>query len=103
MTETPAEPGKRGKGRRKSGGGAESAKGDSQRALTPSAIKKRGDALAQLEDKKKAARGRRRLLHNLLTGIADGGIGQPSKAAEAYLALLPKKGAEKAGVETEEE
>jgi hypothetical protein len=54
--------------------------------LNAGLIRRRAEALAQMEDRKKAANARRRLLIKLLTGIADGSVRDPAKAAEAFLA-----------------
>ena len=56
------------------------------------AINRRVEALQALEDPLKKKKGRQRLLHNILTGIADGSVKQPNKAAEAVLTLMRAKG-----------
>lgn len=80
-----AGPGKKG-GRR--GGGAK----EGGKSLTIVAINRRVAALQKLEDPQKKKKGRQRLLHNILTGIADGSVKQPNKAAEAILTLMTRTG-----------
>ncbi len=72
-------PGRRGGG--KAGG----------QVLAIGAINRRVEALQKLEDSVQKKKGRQRLLHNILTGIADGSVKQPNKAAEAVLTLMRAK------------
>lgn len=61
-----------------------------RKALSAAAIGRRVASIKQM-DKDKAKKGRRRLLHGLLSGIADGSIEDPARAAREFLALSPKK------------
>jgi hypothetical protein len=55
-------------------------------------IGRRIEAIQKQEDQSKARKARSRLLLHVLTGIADGSVKQPDKAAQAVLDIMPKKG-----------
>ncbi len=64
--------------------------------LNAAAIGRRMTSIKGMQDKDKAKKGRRRLLNGLLSGIADGSVKDPAKAAQAFLTHSKGKGAAKA-------
>src|SRR5665213_1821496 len=62
-----------------------------RKSLSLAHIGKRIEAIKKLEDASKAKRASQRLAIHVLTGIADGSVTKQVKAAQAVVAILPKK------------
>lgn len=63
------------------------------------AINRRIAVIQKLEDADKAKKARARLIRTVLNAIADGSVRQPSKAAQAVVAIMPKKAATAEGAD----
>ena len=60
-------------------------------SLSIAAINLRISKIQHMEDGAKSKRSRRKLVHRVVKGIADGAVRQPTRAAQALLAIMPEK------------